>query len=108
MEAIKLTKKTKWKKGIYPDPKLGLDYETRQLHFVHELTGDVFRINVQTRRPQSMKFNALKLGDYITGYKILKSNSGMFITSGCDFVTGNVFIIDPESDFTLFNPTALF
>lgn len=88
----KLIDKGAWKDGVYPATDIGLYYRTRQLTFAVEGTNDQLRINVQTRRPNSMKFNKLKIGDRIKDFHLLKDKP----------------IINPESSFVLHSDGALF
>lgn len=88
----KVIEKSAWKTGVYPSGKIGLDYRTRQIIFQVEGTNHKIRVNVQTRRPNSMKFNSLKLGDRIKDFKLLADKP----------------IINPESQFTLYSDAALF
>ena len=87
----KLIEKGSWKDGIYPSGVIGLAYRTRMLKFQTE-DGTQLRLNVQDRRPNSMVFNKLKVGDRIKEFKLLSCKR----------------IINPESSFVLHSDGALF
>jgi len=87
----KLIEKGPWKTGVYPSGVIGLDYRTRMLKFQTE-DGTQLRLNVQDRRPNSMKFNKLKVGDRIKEFSLLVGKP----------------IINPESSFVLHSDGALF
>lgn len=87
----RLIDKGQWKDGIYPSGVIGLTYRTRMLKFMTE-DGTQLRLNVQDRRPNSMKFNKLKVGDRIKEFSLLNGKT----------------IINPESSFVLYSDAALF
>lgn len=87
----RLIDKGQWKEGIYPSGTIGLAYRTRMLKFITD-DGTQLRLNVQDRRPNSMNFNKLKVGDRIKEFSLLKDKA----------------IINPESSFVLHSDGALF
>lgn len=88
----KVIQKSPWKDGKFPDGEIGLHYQTRQILFHVEGTAKQIRVNVQTRRPKSMRFNSLKVGDRIKEFTMISGKP----------------IINPESSFVVHSDGALF
>lgn len=69
----------------------GKPYKTRQILFRTD-EGKEIHVNVKDNNASSMKFNALRVGDKICDFVMLKGNN----------------IISPDSKFTPYSKNALF
>lgn len=91
-----LIEKGAWKDGKFPDktPKnktLKVSYDTKMLIFVTADTGEKIRINLTRSRADHQVWNKLKVGQKITGFKMLRKG-----------------IINPNSTFRPYSKGALF